>query len=533
MAGSRRPSPSPVSLEDGFTIIEVIVATVILLVGVMGVLSVVVQSDGVSASNRIREQGIALQRELIEAARSIPYEQLTQGTLVSRISSQTGLTGSTMTAKGWTFRRRNVDYTVAVGTCAVDDPIDKTGPHESAGYCLDGTGSTTPTECLAYLGSAGSIAGVGTAGVPQSGDCGIDTNYDGAVDGLVDTAGGPCTNCAGADTNPNDYKRIVVLVRWTKGLGKRYALQSTTLPNPGLAAAPAITSLTQPSKPIVQGDPDSLPFTATFNTPPAAVPWYVSSTLQGQATPTAVDTVWTFNWNLGSVNYTGTTPNVGEVLDGTYSVSAKGVDAYGQAGTSKASTVILNRRWPYPPSNLHAGRNNGAAYLDWGANSERDIIGYRVYRKGSPDQLVCDVALQTRCRDGGLPSSYQEYYVRAIDRDSQGVVRTGDNSAVASVPDVSADNPPSAPGAPKGAASGTDMKLVWGASGDIDPGDSIRFYRIYRDGTDWVDNYFGQTSNGSTLQFVDTATNGESHSYWVVAVDQSYTESAPAPVTLL
>ena len=60
MEGSRRPSPSPCSREDGFTIIEVLVASVILLVGIMGVLGMVVQSDTVTASNRAREQGIGL-----------------------------------------------------------------------------------------------------------------------------------------------------------------------------------------------------------------------------------------------------------------------------------------------------------------------------------------------------------------------------------------------------------------------------------------------------------------------------------------
>src|SRR5215211_1466857 len=140
MAGSRRPSLSPLGREDGFTIIEVMVASVVLLVGVMGVLGIVTQADTVGASNRAREQGVALQREIIEAARSIPYEQLAQSKIVAKIRATEGLTDSTMLSTGWTYTRRNINYSVAVGTCAVDDPTDGTGPHESAGYCVNATG---------------------------------------------------------------------------------------------------------------------------------------------------------------------------------------------------------------------------------------------------------------------------------------------------------------------------------------------------------------------------------------------------------
>jgi prepilin-type N-terminal cleavage/methylation domain-containing protein len=254
MAGPRRPSLSPCRREDGFTIIEVLVASVILLVGIMGVLGIVTKSDSVTASNRAREQGVALQREILEAARSIPYEQLTQSTIVSKVQATDGLTDGQMLSTGWTYTRRNIQYRVAVGTCAVDDPTDGTGPHESAGYCLNGTGQTSPTQCATYLGKSGSIAGAGVASGAAAADCGIDANFDGNVDGLADTSGAPCTNCSGTDKNPNDYKRIVVLVRWNKGLGSRYALQSTTLPNPGLAAAPAIVTMTPASKSMYQGD---------------------------------------------------------------------------------------------------------------------------------------------------------------------------------------------------------------------------------------------------------------------------------------
>jgi prepilin-type N-terminal cleavage/methylation domain-containing protein len=529
MAGIRRPSLSTCAREDGFTIIEVMVAAAVLLVGLMGVLGIVSQSDAVSASNRSREQGIALQREIVEAARSIPYEQLAQGTIVSKIRATAGLTDSTMTASGWTYVRRNVNYTVAVGACAVDDPTDGTGPHETTGYCLNGTGSTTPAQCLTYLGRSGDIAGNGTA----AGDCGTDINRDGNVDGLTDTSGGPCTNCSGADKNPNDYKRIVVLVRWNKGLGTRYALQSTTVPNPGLAAAPALVSLTPASATILPGSPRTVSFVATFNSTPAAVPWYVDGTANGQATGSGV--TWGFNWDLGVVNTTGTIPNPGEILDGTYVVSAKGVDTYGQAGTAKASTIIVNRRAPYPPSNPRAGRNGSGAnvgYIDWGANAEGDVLGYHVYRVGASSP-VCDVGRVTRCKDTGLPSTLSQYYVKAVDRDNTGNLREGDASATVTVPATADNNPPNpVTGLQAAPLPNSNTILSWQAPATQDPdaGDSIRFYRIYRDGTDWVNNFYAETSGPAATTFTDTQTGGSGHTYYVVSVDQSFMESTPASV---
>src|SRR4029078_9800525 len=114
-------------------------------------------------------------------------------------------------------------YATSVRPCAVEDRNDSTGPHESAGYCKDGTGSTTPQQCLTYLGRSGNIAGAGVVGSTSTaaGDCGIDGNLDGAVDGLADTSGGACTNCSGTDTNPNDYKGGVLTVLWNRGLGTR------------------------------------------------------------------------------------------------------------------------------------------------------------------------------------------------------------------------------------------------------------------------------------------------------------------------
>jgi hypothetical protein len=72
----------------------------------------------------------------------------------------------------------------------------------------------------------------------------------------------------------------------------------------------------------------------------------------------------------------------------------------------------------------------------------------------------------------------------------------------------------------------TTTKLSWPQVTDPD-GDPILFYRIYRDGTDWINDYYGRTTSGTDTTFTDSATNGDIHTYYVVAVDSSYMESRP------
>ena len=100
-----------------------------------------------------------------------------------------------------------------------------------------------------------------------------------------------------ADVDPEDYKRVVVAVRW----GKHRTQQSTLIANPGSSAGPAVTNLTMNSdNPVTAKVPSSLTlaFTATTSRPPAAVNWSIDGDPQGTASGSG--TSWTFNWALGN-----------------------------------------------------------------------------------------------------------------------------------------------------------------------------------------------------------------------------------------
>lgn len=525
--------------EQGFTLVEVLVATLLIVVGLFGTLAMLDGANATTTSTKAREQGVALQRELIEGARSIPYDQLTPTSIASRVKAMPNLGDSDLTRPGWTIVRRGVTYTVTLGVCSVDDPADGIGTADPALTCASGT--ATADQCRQWLGISGSVQGtVGAAAAAAAahlglGQCGIDVNLDGTVDqlvqadvnlslclqGLLNLFFCPANN---GDTNPDDYKRIVSLVRWDRGSGSRYALQITTVPNPGMSAAPAVNSVTNSAGFPTPGSTTAR-FTATTSRTPDTVAWYVDGTAKSTASNTGGSgTSWTFDWSLGAPNNSATAqPSSGEVLDGSYVVGAKAFDEYGQFGNTRAQTVTLNRRKPYAPLGFAAGINGSETDFEWAPNQERDIQGYHVYQKiglGSPTQ-VCDT-VQASCTTAQVHAG-ASYWVAAVDKDSSGNARDGDvSSSVSTTALNSRPNPPT--NLTLSSANGVTT-LTWTAStGDPDLFDDVDYYRIYRDGTAFANRY-DRTGDKTSLTWTDTNTGGTTHSYYVTAVDTHLAES--------
>lgn len=527
----------PLREEHGYTLIEVMVAALVLVSGMLAVLTCITQAESATYSTQSRTNATAIIREIIEASRGVPYDQLVTPTLVSVVQSKAGLGDAQLGVPGWQIKSANSVYTVSVGVCSVDDPRDGTGNHEAGLFCASGSTGTTPAQCKDLLSVSGLIAlpgaGATAAAVAGLGDCGLDVNADGQVDGLVNTSATVCVGtCAvgGVDPNPDDLKRVVVLVRWDRGLGARYVLQGTTIANPGLAGAPAITSIsTSQSLPVTSSAVTSLPVTGTTSSVPAAVQAYLDGTAVGAATQSGAN--WNYSWALGSVS-AGAQPGSGEVVDGSYLVGLKATDAHGQFGQARALTVILNRRAPYPPQGLLAGRNGGAVDLEWEPNPERDIVLYRGYRwTGAAWTKVCETTT-TACQDSSPPPvGTPGYTVVALDKDAAGAQREGAQATTATVPLL--NTPPNAPTNLVATTSGGNTVLTWTAPAVADPdvGDSIDHYVIYRDGTSYFDRY-DRTGSGTQTTWTDTRTGGQVHTYVVKAVDTHLAEStALGPVS--
>jgi hypothetical protein len=526
------------------TIIEVIVAATVLLIGVLGVATMVEGANSASTAGKAREQGANLAREVLEFGRSIPYAQLLPTAVVAKLQAKPGLANANA-GPGWTIQRRGVTYTLAVGVCAVDDPSDGYGTEDPNLFCAAGAKATPSPACAQLMGRSGSVTGDSAAvkqnsstlsGQQAIGLCGLDPDLDGRVDYLTQSdasqcAGGACQNTPSSnDLTPDDYKRLVVLVTWSSQPASGYVLQSTLITNPGQASGPPINSFGlggSLTSPITDSTLTSIPFTLTADSQATSVQWSLNGVAQASATSSSGS--WTFSWSVGS------TGSGSEVLDGNYTVGVVAFDSNGNAGPPRSMTITLNRRAPYAPPNFGGGRNGSVVDLQWSPNKEGDVLGYRVYRiagSGQPDVLVCSTgnAQSVSCQDTNPPNvSSIQYYVVALDKDANANTREGDHSTTLTVGTTN-----KAPNAATGLQASTqngNTVLLWTAPNPADAdGDVISFYRIYRDGQAVSNRYDTAPANVST--YTDTATGGVAHTYYVTVVDPQLAESSAAgPVT--
>lgn len=530
--------PQDHARQQGFTLIETMVACVLLIGGMAATLGVLTQAGATTVKTRAREQATNLQRELVEASRSISYDKLNPTSIGPSVRARPALGDSSLGQAGWTIRRRSTTYTVSMGVCTVDDPADGTGPHDANVFCKSTSQQPTAAQCASIITGTplGGLPSASAAANADAGACGIDVNLDGSVDGLASPTALVCaqsvTACsAPPDTNPADYKRVVSLVRWPGG----YNLQTSQINNPGLAAAPAVTSLTPAPATVVDATQTSVPLALTVTNNPATVGVYIDGTYTSAATA-ATGTAWNAAWALGAVTPPATPPAVakpadGEAVDGSYQVSGKAFDQYGQYGATRTQVVVLNRRQAFAPVRVAAGRNGTAVEIEWSPAQERDSEGFRVDRRTGDTGAwteVCARAAVTRCRDANPPAapatSSVQYSVVGYDTDPSGAVRAGDRSAI-----VSVDPSTPVPGPPTGlqattVSSGVTLTWTAPASGPVPD-----HYNIYRDGTGYADRYdAAYFKAGDALTYTDTKTTGSAHTYTITAVNDQLGESPRA-----
>jgi hypothetical protein len=449
--------------EGGFSLIEVLVSSMVLLVGLV---SAVVAIDGANArtvDTRAREGATNLHRELVERSRSVSYPLLNRQSLLAQLQAKPGLEDSSP-APGYTIRRRDFTYQISADICSVDDPKDSLGPHDPAVFC-DGTQGAT------------------------------------------------------GDYNPDDYKMISIDIRWAGPNGHGHAEQRSLVNNPGNAAGPGVAALTSLAGTTITSPVSSVSFSLTTNATPTTVGWSVDGAPQGSAGGSGMS--WNFSWPIDNLH------------DGIYQVSARAFDSTGLSGASRSATMTLNRYSPQAPTGVGAGRNGSGVELEWLANPERDVVGYRVYRTSPGENLVCESTTRTNCQDTNPPSDAGvTYAVAALDRDPAGNLREGTRSIQVTV--TLGNRPPNAPTGLTGTKANGGTTLSWHAASPADPdaGDSIAFYRIYRDGQSY-DARYDRTGSGTDTTYTDGRAGSTQHTYYVTAVDGQLAESVVAgPVTL-
>jgi prepilin-type N-terminal cleavage/methylation domain-containing protein len=121
------PTQSPLRDERGFTLIEILAAMLILLVGVFGTVSLIDGANATTSSTKGREGATNLGRELVESARSIDYDKLTQADIEGAMQAKPGLGDDDPGTAGWQIIRRGIAYTVTATASTIDDVTDNAG----------------------------------------------------------------------------------------------------------------------------------------------------------------------------------------------------------------------------------------------------------------------------------------------------------------------------------------------------------------------------------------------------------------------
>ena len=460
----------------------------VLLIGVLGVVTLVNTANATTSKSRAREAATNLSRAVLEGARSLPIGMLTQSNALSAIQGLPGLGDSDSGTPGWQVQRRGITYTVALTVCNVDDPADGVGTDDST-FCSIGTPTSPP------------------------------------------------------DRRPADYKRATVTTSWTDGVTPKSTTEAGIIS--GSYRGPSILTLTGPTGVYTStANPGTLAFNVTASPGTDHVNWSIDGNDQGIIS--GCTTACSTNWNLGEP--TGSAPcnpaGTGWV-DGTYVVQALAYDADNLTSDSRAVTVQINRCPPLPPTGLEGGETKlwDGVELQWDPSPEEDVIGYHVYKSTvgatgpwtaaapglnpDPSQPDCSGLVKTpNCVE---PDTNKKvwYALRAVDTDTAGNPREGDLGAALLV-----DPANSTPGAPGGLGvdSTTPFSIKWDGKsyGDPPPNDYTSFFYIYRDTKNGrPDRYdsFDNPQAGGTVFWTDPDPGTSPHSYWVTAVDNHLAES--------
>lgn len=477
-AGRRR---ARLRRDDGFTLFEVLIAAVVLIVGLTTLFGLLDTSVKATASTRAREGATNVAREILEDARTIPYAQLSPSTIEGELQAMNGLADAS-SASGWQIVRRGYTYTVTVSECSIDDPKNGYGVHDST-FCSDS--STTGTE----------------------------------------------------DPQPANLKRITVDVKWS-AQGRApdvHEVETLTAAGEAVGLTASELQLTSPevsTAPVIEAAVSELQFSVTAPAATAAMSWSLEGVRQTPA-PTLKSgstTTWIFSWKIP----------VSEVSDGTYQVSAQAITATGVNGPPVSISVTLIRSTPAKPKGINGGFNKvnvagvptQVAELQWLANSERNVIGYRVINPSG--QRVCPasestLSLALSCIDLAPPepsAPNRTYSVVALYRKAEGKKLSATVSQGPTETFPLAGGPPPAPNVPTGPLTATknaDGSVTLNWSVPKSGGPAVSFYRIYRGSTDYTSRY-DVTSSGATTTYTDTSA-ATTHNYWVTAVSSTLTES--------
>lgn len=503
--------------EAGFTIVEVLVAAVLVAVGVLGAAQLVSVATGQSSRTNGRNGATNIARRVVEVARGTPARTLDSATIMATLqAAATDIPDISSADSVWTTRRQGFTYTITPSVCTRDDPGDGVGTHDGS-YCANPAATTPP------------------------------------------------------DGQPADFKQVSVTVSWTPNGNTDPIKGVTNVPIGAGGDLPMVSSISMSSPfsctstcPAISSmGTSSARFSVTTTNSPATFTWLVDGGVRGSCPPVTTTcsgsgNAFSFVWNMGSVTKDSSGMCIAGAYsyDGVYQIGARGQDVNGLSGGPSSLSVNLNRCAPIPPPNFAATQRDASTTvidMDWEDNPEGDILGYRVYKGTSNTSRtpICPPSISAgqviapdaprECTDPSPPnySKNSAYYygVYAVDRDAGGALREG---ALAYINVNQANKAPNAPTNFAVIAAPSGPTLSWTLPNTLDPdnGDTIDSFRIYRrvgsaNGgttpvyTERIDrDSLKALCVGTSCSYVDTTANGTTHTYWITAVDTRMRESS-------
>lgn len=456
--------------EEGFTIIEVMVAAMLLIVGILGVLAMYVGALQTTTTSNARVAATNLTRELVETARETDYEDLSA--IAAELQSRGLGSGSP-----WTIERRGTAYGVSVSSCVFDSPTD--------GYA-----ATAPPD--------------------------------------------PCSaRPAGTDSNGDDFRRVTFRVTWEDGARTREMSQAALIVNPAGGLGPRILAIAPLTQTITAnvGTVSTVWTTTAAQSLRWEIDDGVSA---GSVTgSTSFTSAWSIGTSgSGSEVLDGAYTMTGQAFDDRdIPGESRRADIVLNRRAPYAPTSFEgghNTRGGWVE--LEWERNRERDILGYRVV----WAGPDAAPATADDEQVCPAPTAGAmlgpgadgCADFSPQAGAQTYRIVAIDRDGSNNLRDG---APRSLTVPSAAPAPPRPLLLVLTNLGGVPRLTWTAP----PLADIAFYRVYRDGTDvtYADRY-DRTAGGLITTYTDFDPGTTSHRYWVTAVDSHFNESNPiGPVT--
>ena len=450
--------------QDGFSLVELMVAAMVLVIGLLGALGMFTNALQTTAANNERVGATNLSRELVEAARSVDYDLLANATIAAAVQALPNL-GS---GSPWVVERRNVQYTVTASACVFDDPIDKLEAGRTD-VCAGGPGGTT------------------------------------------------------GDRNGDDFRRVTFQIDWRDRGGPRSMTQTALIVNPTGGLGPRILSFAPDVATITSGT--TATFTV-ITTSAETVNWATddgasTGTLPGPAT------TWSISWDLGTSGAPGSVvdgtyrvnaqafdvrgiPGDSKVATVTINRTPPFAPANFEGGNNSRLDVVDMLWSPTTERDvLH--------YRVYDAGPDGTA-------KTGDDRLVaCDGGSGTlplttlSCTDALAGGAAARYFLVAVDKDTSGALREGTPAIL----DIAAPGTPPQPPVDPLTVTGVDgfPELGWGASATS----PLKMYRVYRGGTD-LEHRIGVSG---PLNLVYGDSSAAAADYYVTAVGSDFNESDP------